>query len=362
MKGMAIVLIVGVHLHRGWFGWQGVHVFITLSGFTLALASCADERITWTRWYRRRAVRILPAYWLTAVAGFLLTMLLPPTDRIGPSGEILSPAMLLWRDLTLTRNFDYATMFGPVNASLWYVPMLAGLYLAFPPLMAALRGAASCRAFAGIVFVAVVVEVTFRAAAVEWLDGIGVGFGGGVWPGWGSVAPPLDRLAPSVDFQLWAPFGQFPARLGEFALGMAAGVAWAKSPEKAARFMATRWPIAAGTGVWIAGCALVYPRTGWAMADLLIASGLTLALASFGHASMRHLSSVSAFLEWLGGWSFYIFLTHVLVGSAAAALALRLQLSTMPEYVALAAITVIAVAASCRVLRAADARLQRIAS
>ena len=69
MKGMTIVLIVGVHLHRGWFGWEGVHVFITLSGFTLALAYCAGESATWTRWYRRRAVRILPAYWLTAVGG-----------------------------------------------------------------------------------------------------------------------------------------------------------------------------------------------------------------------------------------------------------------------------------------------------
>src|SRR5689334_16717282 len=64
-KGLAILGVMLVHaVHRG-FGWQGVHLFIVLSGFTLA---CSDLKrggaIDRRAWALRRANRILPAYWL----------------------------------------------------------------------------------------------------------------------------------------------------------------------------------------------------------------------------------------------------------------------------------------------------------
>src|SRR3712207_1832846 len=72
-KGVAIAWVVLVHAVHGWFGWQGVHVFILLGGFTLTYACLRREKqLTWGQWLRRRAERILPAYWLVATAGFLV--------------------------------------------------------------------------------------------------------------------------------------------------------------------------------------------------------------------------------------------------------------------------------------------------
>ena len=51
-KGLAIALVVLVHYRGGWFRWQGVHIFIVLSGLGLAY-SCAKQPQTfsWTDWF-----------------------------------------------------------------------------------------------------------------------------------------------------------------------------------------------------------------------------------------------------------------------------------------------------------------------
>ena len=87
-KGVAIVWIVLVHILHGWFGWQGVHVFIILGGFTLAHASLnREQQLTWKQWFLKRALRILPAYWLVATAGFY-----PIRDEGNAYAEKLSAA------------------------------------------------------------------------------------------------------------------------------------------------------------------------------------------------------------------------------------------------------------------------------
>ncbi len=66
-KGIAIVWVMLVHAIHGWFGWQGVHVFIVLGGFALTYACLTREnQLSWSQWFQRRAARILPAYWLVA--------------------------------------------------------------------------------------------------------------------------------------------------------------------------------------------------------------------------------------------------------------------------------------------------------
>jgi peptidoglycan/LPS O-acetylase OafA/YrhL len=361
MKGIAILLVIGVHVRRGWFGWQGVHVFVVLSGATLALSAATAVRATpWRDWYVRRAARILPAYWLTAGAGFLVALLLGSAGLTGRSGEVFTPAGLLARDVALVRNLDYSTMFGPVNASLWYVPMLAGLYLLFPPIMTWMGRASGTRGVAGIVAGAAIVELSARAAAVVWLDGIPVGYGHGFWPGLGAVDQPLDALSRATPFQLWAPFGLFPSRLGEFVLGMAVGLAWARQPERVARVASRASSLALGAGLWLAGSGLAYFRTAWAVADLLIAAGLTMVVATVCGFMLPALPRARRWLEWLGGWSYDLFLLHVLVGTAAATVAARLAISTLPGFLVLGLGTVVALVGSCRLLRAIDTRIRRV--
>ena len=158
LKGVAVVMIVGVHVRRGWFGWQGVHVFIVLSGFTLAM-SAMKAPMPWRVWFGRRAARVLPSFWITALLGFAGALLLPRESLVTGSGHTETAASLLLSDLTLTRNLDFGLMFGPLNASLWYVPLLVGLYLCFPPIMSVMRRTTSVAAMTGLMLSVVAVEV-----------------------------------------------------------------------------------------------------------------------------------------------------------------------------------------------------------
>jgi peptidoglycan/LPS O-acetylase OafA/YrhL len=117
-----------------WGGWLihgrlAVVAFITLSGFSLALAPARDG---WRlggalRFARRRARRILPAYWaalavslvLAGIAGSL-PMSHPPTVR-----SAVVYGLLLQ---------DFVTVPAP-NGAFWSIAVEAGLYVVFPLLL-----------------------------------------------------------------------------------------------------------------------------------------------------------------------------------------------------------------------------------
>lgn len=354
VRGVGITGVVLVHAVRGWFGWQGVHLFVVLSGLVLGYAFAQRDGADWPAWFRRRARRILPTYWATALAGAAVLLTFPEAVRPGETA-----GSLLRADLTLTRNLAWRTMFGPVNASLWFVPLLAGLYLAFPPVATALRRglARGPGAFALALALPVAVELAWRAVAVLWWDGMPVGYGHGILRGLGHVPAPRDLLPPEVGFQLWAPFGQFPARLGEFALGVAAGLLVQRHPEAMAASVRQPLTAAAGAALWLGGASLLYAGpAGWIAADLLLAAGLTILALAAASRARQATPGLFRRVSWLGGWSYYLFLAHVLVGSTAALAAARLGLASLPAYLALAAATVVGTVLACRGLRRLDPR------
>ena len=315
-KGAAILGIIGVHMRPGWFGWQGVHVFLVLGGFLLAYGQL--RRATpWRAWFRRRARRVLPAVWAVAVAGVAVVA---AVGAVGLNLEGVTLRQSLARlpaDVFLLRNWSYRGMFGYPNASLWYVPLLAGLYLAFPLLYrAAVRWGAGRLALA-----AVAVEVAYRAAAVAWLDGVPVGTGhgfiGALWP----PPAPLDRLGPDVPFQLWAPFGLFLSRVGEFGVGVAAAFGHAGRPGAFDRRVLGPAPALAGLALWLGGNALLWARWGWAVADLAIAVGAVLVLLGLAEAARRWAGPVFRALGRAGALSLPLFLVHLPVMYVAAATA-----------------------------------------
>lgn len=317
-KGIGIVLVVLVHGLRGWFGWQGVHVFLVVSGFVLTYSRLSkSEPEPWGEWYRRRAERILPAYWIVATAGFLL-MLGAALLAAVPLRDALATALPLFvRDVTLTRNASLDSMFGPVNAALWYVPLIAGLYLTFPLLYRLLNRARSASRVALLLLAVVGVEATYRAIAILWFDGMPVGFGQGTLRGLDVSVAPLDGIpAPASSFQLWAPFGWFPSRVAEFALGMVA--AWAVQRYGDAEGALRRGrSLLAGLALWCGGNALIYAgRWGWVLADLLIAAGLTLTLLALASHLRPRQRTLRIFTK-LGRWAYPLFLVHLLVGYAA---------------------------------------------
>lgn len=117
-----------------WLGWLlhgrfAVVAFIVLSGFSLGIA---PARNGWrlgglTRYLRRRARRILPAYWAALAASALIAAAVPAL----PLSEPPTPGSLLIYGLLLQ---DVVAAPAP-NGAFWSIAVEAGLYLAFPLLL-----------------------------------------------------------------------------------------------------------------------------------------------------------------------------------------------------------------------------------
>ena len=351
-KGVAITWVVLVHALHGWFGWQGVHVFILLGGFTLTYACLRRERpLTWGSWLRRRAGRILPAYWAMATAGFLVVCgvaaLAPNVRR---PFELSTAAWKWLADLTLLRNFSYKTMLADPNSALWFVPLIAGLYLLFPGLYTSLAKRPGVSGWTKVLLAAATVEIVYRAAAIYWLDGMPVGYGHGLVKFVARPAKALNEVGDAFPFQLWAPFGLAPSRIGEFVLGMVGAFALERNRAGVERVLLGWRGALCGGALWLCGSlVLLTGRWAWAFADIFIAVGLVLWLVGLARLVRRLLPRVFWRVSSLGVWSYYIFLTHLLFGYAYANL-YTLWAGSMALAVLMLLLTLAAAVASCRLL------------
>lgn len=318
-KGIAIVWVMLVHAIHGWFGWQGVHVFILLGGFTLTYACLnRQNQLTWSQWFQRRAARILPAYWLVATAGFLVlwfvAVLVPNVKRPFE----LSTAIWTWLgDLTLLRNFSYKTMLADPNSALWFIPLIAGFYLIFPWLYSSLAKHRSIKGWLKVLLVAAGVEIVYRAAAIYWLDGMPMGYGHGVIKFLSRPDKALNDISDTFPFQLWAPFGLAPSRLGEFVLGMVGAFLLHQHQSRFSQLLLSWRGALCGVAIWVGGNALLFTnRWTWAFADLLIAAGVVVWLLKLAAVVQSLLPRLFKAVSGIGVWSYYLFLTHLLFGYA----------------------------------------------
>jgi peptidoglycan/LPS O-acetylase OafA/YrhL len=188
-------------------GWSGVDVFFTLSAFLLALPyaraavqgrPAPDSR----RYLLRRAVRILPAYWVQlalllagALAGLAWGLSVPPWR----GWDVALAHVVLW--------FDAWPRIFPLLPHWWTLPVEFGFYLLLPWL---------ARAFA--------------PRRWPWLLGLVVL----AWAwrvGW--------QLYPRADFAHRAWLNHLPGRIDQFAIGMLAAWTWVRF-EASGRTLAPR--------------------------------------------------------------------------------------------------------------------------
>ncbi|WP_436530936.1 acyltransferase family protein [Actinoplanes sp. HUAS TT8] len=138
-----------------WGGWLihgrlAVVAFITLSGFSLAIA---PARNGWRlggglRFARRRARRILPAYWAALLVSVVLTAVAGPLAMSHPASlrSVLVYGLMLQ---------DFVTVPAP-NGAFWSIAVEAALYVAFPLLLLirARFGAVAALVVAGVPMIA----------------------------------------------------------------------------------------------------------------------------------------------------------------------------------------------------------------
>src|SRR5436309_9671142 len=121
----------GAPFWAGWliYGRFAVVVFIVLSGFSLALS---PARHGWrldavSRFARRRARRILPAYWAALVFSLVVAWLVVP-----PPGQGLPTGKSVLVNGLLVQNIVGAPS---PNRSFWSMAVEAQLYIFFPLLL-----------------------------------------------------------------------------------------------------------------------------------------------------------------------------------------------------------------------------------
>src|SRR5436309_14439122 len=196
LRALAIILVVIYHagimgfplpsrVHR--WGWIGVDLFFVLSGYLIGgqlLAELArSERLNLARFYARRALRIMPAYFVILTIYFLL-----PAWR-----EYLDMAQPLWKFLLSIQNI--ALHGGTAFSHAWSLAVEDQFYLALPFLLLFLyRRPRTAIIIPCLLVVGGIALRTFLAAQNPSVDG-GVSFRG--FQAW-IYYPTWTRLDPLV--------------------------------------------------------------------------------------------------------------------------------------------------------------------
>lgn len=113
-------------------GAAGVDLFIVLSGFCMTYpllrGTSGVARISAARFYRRRAIRLLPAYY--AALAVVVCVLLIPDLQPRMTARPVEPLDVLFHSL-LVQPFDPERV-GAINGPLWSISLEVTLYLVFP--------------------------------------------------------------------------------------------------------------------------------------------------------------------------------------------------------------------------------------
>jgi peptidoglycan/LPS O-acetylase OafA/YrhL len=112
-----------------------VHLFFVLSGYGLAVSCLRTGDSSWKGWVKRRIGKILIPYWIIVSATFFLAVLLQWVPNQEKNSSLTWLSFISY--ITFTRNcyqpgWDF-------NISLWFMPVIVGLYCLFPFLIVILK-------------------------------------------------------------------------------------------------------------------------------------------------------------------------------------------------------------------------------
>lgn len=108
-----------------------VQVFFVISGYGLTYAFLKRDLTHWGSWMQRRFSKTVLPYWIVVTLTFAVAQFIPfYADKAARSGSSWVAYMLFFR------NFVPSSW--PLNPSLWFMPVIIGLYLVFPLLIVVL--------------------------------------------------------------------------------------------------------------------------------------------------------------------------------------------------------------------------------
>ncbi len=253
------------------FGGTGVHLFFLLSGYGLTLSKSSP-----TAWafYRRRLTKI----WLPYVLALTISLGCALAFGVFPDRWA---AWLAGVGLYQMFSPDYIQSFG---GHFWFISAILQFYLMFPVLRWLRARFSHAGYFVGFAF----------ALSVAW------------W----IVVFLLDK----GHLRNWNSF--FLQFLWEFATGMALAERYAKTGKNTLTDFFP-WPIYLPLGLlftaMMIGIVLKTGDLGRVFNDVPALLGYTALCVFVYHAAERFLRPLRAFFQWIGGFSFSLYLIHVLV-------------------------------------------------
>lgn len=261
---------VNIVRYAGWFGDQGVQLFLIVSGLGLTwglLARGQGRSLALRRFYRRRAERIYPLWW-GAHLFFLVTWLL-----VGWGISVTEPAF--WASMLgirVTPGLLY--YFAP---AWWYIGLLLQLYLVYPILWAFLYRLGPTR----FLILGCVVGFAARAAGALVFDGY------------------LDA---------WLRGAIFITRLPEFVFGMSLAVWLQRYPEQTEHRLRSLAVVASAIGAYLVGTVLALTLLGMAVAPFIL--GISAFLLLYVLFTSRLFARGLGIGPWIGRHTYSLFLMH----------------------------------------------------
>jgi peptidoglycan/LPS O-acetylase OafA/YrhL len=137
LRGVACILVLGFHCGLIPGGAVGVDVFFVLSGFLitdlLARETARDGGISLSRFFARRAYRLLPALGVLLLVALFASSFIEPTHLLGPLGRAATAWVLFfsanWAAVTTGRSLG-------VLQPTWSLAVEEQFYLLWAPLFA----------------------------------------------------------------------------------------------------------------------------------------------------------------------------------------------------------------------------------
>ena len=266
------ILDIPINLLRyvGWFGDQGVQLFLIASGFgiTFGLLRQGAPSLDVTRFYWRRFERILPMWW---VAHIVLVPILLFAGSIRPTDINILFSFFGVRILSEQLYF--------LEGSWWYIGLLLQLYLVYPLLWHVLHTLGPGKFMVIMTMLAFVVRGVGLAYFDDYLDA-------------------------------WSRGAIFITRLPEFVFGMVLAWGFHTVPVKASGILKKPGTIILALVIYILGMLLSLTLWGMTVAVFMLGIGafglLFLPLTAWSTSPSKTLNLV----VWIGTHSYSIFLVH----------------------------------------------------
>lgn len=266
-------LILNLFRDIGWLGYQGVHLFLVLSGFGLTWSIARQSPtsdVNIKQFFQRRLWRIFPLFWMGHIFFLFFHALTGQPDI-----SIDDPRFYL----SLIGFRFFPETFYYVASAWWYVGLILQLYLVFPLLWA-------------------------------WLHRQGL------WPfGIGTAAITLFSryallMVVSSNHEMWSMGVLFVTRLFEFTFGMGLAYWLARRPQGFEDLRQKRWLLAGAVLLYLLALSLSFTLAGSLVAHSLLAVSLFWISYNLMQSGLLLFKPLNHTLTWLGRQSYGLMILH----------------------------------------------------